>query len=303
MLNLTHETTLSSPDAKFDSVTVRDFDSNSLARNMNKSILINIADKFISEDGSAVDYSAIKESESFQIFRNDTYKLHQVDLDVLSDNEKKTFFLNIYNALVIHGNIERGVPNSLSSRVSFYRRVSYRIGPHAYSLDDIEHGILRGNRKHSSFLFQKKQFGKKDARRCFALTSCDPRLHFALNCGAKSCPPIRIYSADNLDYGLNAAAFNFCNDDSNFKVDVPNRQIVISQIFKWYKSDFGKHKKDVIQWISRYLLPYTKAELFEVLESDRYQISYAKYDWQLNDESVSAETQAEIEKPQANSEL
>ena len=38
----------------------------------------------------------------------------------------------------------------------------------------------------------------------------DPRIHFALNCGAASCPPIRVYTPERLEFGLAAAASAFC---------------------------------------------------------------------------------------------
>jgi hypothetical protein len=43
-----------------------------------------------------------------------------------------------------------------------------------------------------------------------AVHPVDPRIHFALNCGANSCPAIKVYSPDNLDFGLAAAAASFC---------------------------------------------------------------------------------------------
>jgi len=39
----------------------------------------------------------------------------------------------------------------------------------------------------------------------------DPRIHFALVCGAKSCPPIRVYTPASLEPGLEAAAQAFCS--------------------------------------------------------------------------------------------
>lgn len=64
-----------------------------------------------------------------------------MNLEQLTEDERKAFFLNIYNALVIHGYTQHGLPKD---KVGFYRRTSYRIGGQVYSLDDIEHGVLRG---------------------------------------------------------------------------------------------------------------------------------------------------------------
>lgn len=94
----------------------------------------------------------------------------------------------------------------------------YAIGEHVFSLDDIEHGILRCNKKHPTSGLVA--FGPGDARLPFVLPlPVDPRIHFALNCGAKSCPAIRAYDASSLLSELspgiicNAAFFRY--DDGN----------------------------------------------------------------------------------------
>lgn len=43
-----------------------------------------------------------------------------------------------------------------------------------------------------------------------AVKDMDKRIHFALNCGAKSCPPIKVYTPETLEEGLQSAAATFC---------------------------------------------------------------------------------------------
>ena len=52
--------------------------------------------------------------------------------------------------------------------------------------------MLRGNRKGVGQL--RNPFGKGDPRLSSALNRCEPKIHFALVCGAKSCPAIKTYS-------------------------------------------------------------------------------------------------------------
>ena len=81
-----------------------------------------------------------------------------------------------------------------------WSRFAYNIGGHNLTLDEIEHGILRGNKPHPSNHQGPPIFGDPaDPRIRLAVTNFDPRIHFALNCGALSCPPIRIYTAEKLD--------------------------------------------------------------------------------------------------------
>lgn len=75
----------------------------------------------------------------------------------------------------------------------FFNTVSYIIGGHTYSLNEIENGVLRANRKALGAF--RKPFGKNDPRLKVSLKECESRVHFALVCGAKSCPPIKTYSA------------------------------------------------------------------------------------------------------------
>jgi hypothetical protein len=69
-----------------------------------------------------------------------------VDLSGCTEAERRAAFINIYNSLIIHGLIVCPSPTSFLCRLTFFTRVSYDVGGRVLSLDDIEHGILRGNR-------------------------------------------------------------------------------------------------------------------------------------------------------------
>ncbi len=76
---------------------------------------------------------------------------------------------------------------------------------------------------------------------------CDPRIHFALNYGARSCPQIAIYSSANLEKTLNMATSSYCNSES---IILPNQtEIIISKLFLWYKNDFGRSDTEVLRLI------------------------------------------------------
>lgn len=80
-----------------------------------------------------------------------------------------------------------------------WTNLAYNVGGLFFTLDEIEHGVLRCNKGHPKDGGQPTFGVKSDARLELVLTHFDPRIHFALNCGAQSCPPIRVYSADKLD--------------------------------------------------------------------------------------------------------
>ena len=109
--------------------------------------------------------------------------------------QRKAFFINVYNSLTIHAMVRQTQlykfttnPKEVSG---FFDKHCYCIGGHIYSLDDIEHGALRDNTGHPSS--ERPRFDEGDPRIRAVCSPLDPRLHFALNCGARSCPPIRVY--------------------------------------------------------------------------------------------------------------
>ena len=90
----------------------------------------------------------------------------------------------------------------------FFSTVSYKLGGLVYSLNDIENGILRSNRSSMATLY-RKPFSATDPKLAIALKTVDPRIHFALNCGAKSCPPIKTFSGAEVEEQLEVATAAF----------------------------------------------------------------------------------------------
>jgi len=122
----------------------------------------------------------------------------------------------------------------------------------AHCFDDIEHNILRPRFK-------------------------DPRVHFAINCAAKSCPPLRSepYREDELDQQLDEMTRAFVNDLKSNRLE--DHTLYVSSIFKWFTEDFNK---DIVG----FFLKYAKGDLKEQLEANREKIKvkYLDYDWSLN---------------------
>ena len=94
-----------------------------------------------------MNYKGIGGSSEFELYRRLTKELVRIQLVTATREEKLAFFINIYNALVIHANVTYGPPSSLWQRYKFFNTVRYIIGGYSYSLQDIENGVLRGNKK------------------------------------------------------------------------------------------------------------------------------------------------------------
>jgi len=186
---------------------------------------------------------------------------------------RKAFFLNIYNSLTLHGMVQqaaiKGALTAPKEVPDFWSITCYNIGGLVYSLDDIEHGVLRANKGHPAA--NKAQFSNDDPRCNLALQHLDPRIHFALNCGAKSCPPIRIYKEDRLDSQLDKASRSFLQQEVNVTPGQQETAVETSRLLLWYGRDFGSTDRAVIEWLAAALKgDEIGSQLGEALEKVAY---------------------------------
>jgi len=240
---------------------------------------------YLVDNGRLVDYDGIRASAKYAEFKNLVCNLDGVDLCVLSNAARKAFLINIYNSLVIQALIEGQLsrfPGGTISRLYLYAKAAYTIGGYPFSLNEIENGLLRVNRL-SAVPYTSLPFGDEDPRRNYMLTECDPRIHFALNCGAKSCPPIAVYSSEEqeLNNQLQTATQGFL--ESNVRVDKESGKIFLSKLFQWYRQDFGSTDGEVIEWIRINSPTTVSSTISELLASGaKATISYDPYSWDLN---------------------
>jgi hypothetical protein len=238
--------------------------------------------QFIDVERGVVHYKAIRGSDAFKRYKDITNGLHEFDLRSLANREQRlAFWINIYNAAVIHGVIELGLERSVRDYPRFFDRIAYEIGGYPFSLNEIEHGILRGNRRPPYRLF--KPFRKGDSRLAFAVLPIDPRIHFALVCGARSCPPIGFYEAQEIDFQLQLAAKSFINSPK-VKIMVKEKAVSVSMIFKWYKSDLGGSREGLIDTVLAFLDEGDKKSFLKE-NKNRVRLRYQPYDWNLNHET------------------
>lgn len=122
----------------------------------------------------------------------------------MEDDEKRAFGINLYNLAIKAAYTIVGAPYSAWDRRGFFDNNKFDIGGELYSFNDLESGILRGNRKVPSHIFAP--FSSGDARLKNVVKKFDNRIHFALNCGAKSCPPVKKFSPEAIGEELRISA-------------------------------------------------------------------------------------------------
>ena len=212
-------------------------------------------------DGAAVDCAVIvAQSKEFTEFLVGVSMLRRLDLTALSTSSSaaRAFWINIYNACVRHAFVQRGPPGTNPVCLyRFFHNVGYEFNfaisnltvtpPPVViftSLDTIENGLLRGNRPGVGSW--SPPLAQDDQRLLFTLghniapqkglprLEVDYRVHFALNCGARSCPPVENYQASTIDQALDRAMVAFVQTNTTYAAGV----LHVSKIFDWYRVDF-----------------------------------------------------------------
>jgi hypothetical protein len=227
-----------------------------------------------------VDYAALRVNPIYEDFRHCTAKLRTFDPSALLDrNTGLAFWINLYNTLVLDAVIALGVRRSVMEQragLTFFRQAAYIVGSQRMSCDDIEHGILRANRGHP--FYPGMQFQSSDPRLKWVIEPFDVRVHFALNCASRSCPPIRAYSQENLDSQLELATRSYLAADVQI---LPAENVLyLSSIFKWFAADFGG-RDGIIDFILSHL-PDEAGQTWLSKQRDRVALRYKPYDWTLN---------------------
>lgn len=272
----------SSSDDRAEAVTAE-----TIASQLNAQVLACYG-AFLSDDGRAVDYAGMAQSPEFAAYAAATRQLRRVDAAALGPAERTAFFINLYNMLEIHARIHAQQQHAGASLKSVKPRCAYRVGAHVLTLDDIEHGVLRDNRRPP--YNPARRFLPSDPQLALCVP-LDNRVHFALVCGAKSCPPVRIFKPDNLERGLDAAAKAFCNDPANVQLDASSSTVRLSKIFSWYAGDFedavalasGDGDAAAIRFVVKHLRDGDlKRDLEGLLKAGSPSVAWLPYDWSAN---------------------
>lgn len=213
--------------------------------------------------------TAVKNGKSTKKFQA---KLEVIPLDSLAkylatEEQKKAFWINMYNAFVQIKLSEK--PEYYKDRGAFFKTPLMIIAGRSISFDDIEHGIIRGSKIKLSLGLIKDPFVSEYERK-LRCSKEDGRVHFALNCGATSCPLIAIYDAEHFDEKIDRVAKNFLNKVSTFKKD--ENKVSTTPLFSWFRGDFNG-KNGILKLLANYgVIP----------EKTSPKIEYTNYDWTLS---------------------
>jgi len=202
-----------------------------------------------------VDYARLKREGSGRL-KDYTTALAQIGDQPLSPKEKKALLINAYNAFTIQWVLDHYPIESIWSTSVPFTEARNELGGKRLSLDQIESEL--------------RAMG-------------DPRIHAALVCAARSCPPLRreAYVAERLDEQLDDNVRQWLADSSLNTFDSGHSQAEVSPIFEWYGKDFDSYPGGLEGFLRQYAPPGRGTGLSE----RRFQIRFKNYDWGLNDQS------------------
>ncbi len=227
--------------------------------------------KYVSlKDGiNVVDYEAIKKNRrEIDSYTENFQTIAGSEFSGLTENERLAFLINAYNAFTIQLIIDNfpGIKSIKDIKPSFslsnptrspWKVKFFKLFMEDHSLDDIEHEMIR------------KRFK-------------EPRIHFAVVCASKGCPPLRdeVYVAEKLDEQLADATKTFLRNSLYNKYDASENTLYLSSIFKWYGDDFVRIHGSVKAFVAPYIAK--TPEEARLIQSDKTKIKYLDYDWSLN---------------------
>lgn len=229
------------------------------------------------ETVSKTDFNELSESFLKRLKNNeDTQELQdrlanttikELDNALDTNNKRLAFWVNIYNAYIQV--ILQKNPELYDDRGSFFKKEQITIAGETVSFAKIEHGLIRKSQWEYGLGYIRKWFPNKFERK---LRVVDPvyHIHFALNCGAKDCPPVAIYEWERLDEQFKKGTKTYLERTTEYNTET--KVVEVTSLFNWFRGDFGGKSgvKKILE--KNELIPSTKG----------VDLKYNDYDWTLD---------------------
>lgn len=194
-----------------------------------------------------------------------TYNRDSLREELNTDDKILAFWMNIYNTNVQY--ILKKDASKFDDRGAFFKAKQITIAGEVLSFDVIEHGILRKSKSKLSLGYISKIRVSKFERQ-FRIKRVDPRIHYALNCGALSCPPIVPYHSEKVNEELNTSVSDYL---SKYCV-VSENEVKVPVLFSWFRADFGG-KRGIRKFLVRYGITQK--------DDKKKDLKFLPYDWTL----------------------
>jgi hypothetical protein len=186
------------------------------------------------------------------------------------------FLINVFNAGVLRDATELAPASSVKEAQAFFERPRLRIGAHPYSLDDIEHGLLRGNAPKQGR--SRPPMERNDPRLQYMPILMDERIHFGLHSACRSSPPLRVFDGGRLDKQLEAATADYLH--RTMRVESRGAVLVLPRLFRWFAEDFGG-ESGILEFVVSRIEDEATVDMIDRRLGD-VALRYDEFDWKLN---------------------
>jgi hypothetical protein len=240
-----------------------------------ESALQAVRERHFDRDGASCDYAALGASDEQRRLAQCLAALEAFDLKRVRIAAQTAFWLNVFNALVLRDSRELAQCRRVRQVEAFFERPRGTIGGAAYSLDDIEHGVLRGNvPKYGRF---RAPMRADDPRCAYTPIAYDERMHFGMYCACRSSPPLRVFSGGALDEQLEVVTAEYLR--RQVRVEQQGALVILPRQFYWYRSDFGGEREALAFALTR--LDDATVDMVD-RRRGKVKLRYAEFDWRLN---------------------
>jgi len=210
---------------------------------------------------SLVNYAALKAQRlDLDRYLDEVASVAEFEFKQWPEKQRIAFLINAYNAYTLQLVLDHYPVKSIKDIGGWLKgpwdQPVVRLFRRGLTLNDLEHKILR------------VEYG-------------DPRIHFALVCAARGCPPLRdeAYVAERLNVQLDDQARQFLATPGKNRIETTQHTVYLSPIFKWYGGDFERKSGSVLAALKLYW-PSEPAAGYE-----DFKIRYTEYDWSLNEQT------------------
>lgn len=226
---------------------------------------------YVNEEGTAssVDYAGLqRDAVALEAYLDALSAVNASDYERWSQPAQLAFLINAYNAFTVQLILRRyPALNSIRELGSWWRSPWKRrfipLLGRTVSLDDIEHGWIRGERGFA-----------------------EPRIHFAVNCASVGCPALlrEAFVAERLEQQLEQATLAFLRDRTRNRLR--NNRLEVSSLFQWYRQDFTAGWRGATS-LEGFLVGYAEAldlspAAARALIAGELPVAFLDYDWRLN---------------------
>lgn len=179
--------------------------------------------------------------------------LKTVDLRFLTNQQKLAFWINMYNACIMHGFLQYGVPSTPEKLLALMNKATLDIGGNTINAQAIEHFILRKPTasKITEVHGKVEREAKEDlVREVYGLENTDPNVVFALCCGTRSSPAVRTYTADGVTGELEKSKLEYLQASV---VVTTTKRIAFPELLLRNTHDFAAAPDSLVEWVCHQL--------------------------------------------------